>query len=214
MKVKLLIISSLILSAFGSSAQILTGDSFAKYDIDKYDGTADHKQQYVQGAEGLKGRFEIDKNDQLSYSNVIDCPNQTKDKLYENINAWFTKAFADKNSSIKTNDKETGTLLVNVNLKNIVSFPHQIVSVNMIVKINIKDGKVRFTSTIKNYVINSATEWTAKKCYPFYDESDALRKKVGSSAYVASCVFTEIAESQLKEATTPKAVVEGADDDW
>ncbi len=214
MKTKLLIVSSLILSAFGTSAQILTGDSFAKYDIDKYDGTADHKQQFVKGAEGLKSRFELDKNDQLSYSTIIECQNQTKDNLYESVNEWFTNAFADKNSSIKTNDKETGTLLVNVNLKNIVSFPHQIVSVNMIVKVNIKDGKVRLTSTIKDYVINSSTSWTPKKIYPFYDEPDALRKKVGSSAYVASCVFTEIVEKQLKEATAPKAKVEDTDDDW
>lgn len=214
MKTKLLIVSSLILSAFGTSAQILTGDSFAKYDIDKYDGTADHKQQYVPAAEELKSRFELDKNDKLSYSVVIDCPNQTKDKLYENINGWFTKAFADKGSTIKTNDKESGTMLVNVNLKNIVSFPHQIVSVNMIVKINIKDGKVRLTSTINDYVINAATSWTSKKCYPFYDEDDQLRKKIGSSAYTASCVFTEIVESQLREAASPKVVVEGADDDW
>ena len=214
MKTKKLFACLFLFSAFGASAQILTGESFAKYDIDKYDGTADHKQQYVQAAEGLKDRFALDKNEQLSYSKVIECPNQTKDQLYQNINDWFTKAFADKHSSIKTNDAETGTLVVNASLKNIVSFTHQIVNVDMIVKINIKDGKVRLTSTIRQYVINSSTPWVSKKCYPFYDEQDPLRKKVGSSAYTASCVFTEIVEQQLTEAVTPKAKVEDADDDW
>lgn len=214
MKTKLLIVSSLILSAFGTSAQILTGDSFAKYDIDKYDGTADHKPQFIQAAEGLKDRFELDKNDQISYSTVIECPNMTKNKLYESINEWFTKAFADKNSSIKTNDSTSGTLIANSTLKNIITFSQQIVSVNMTVKINIKDEKIRLTSTIKNYTINVSTTWATKKCFPFYDEQDALSKKIGASAYTASCVFTDIVESKLKEIVAPKAPVDNSDDDW
>ena len=137
-----------------------------------------------------------------------------KDKIYDNINGWFTKAFADKNSSIKTNEKESGTLVANTTLKSIVTFPHQIVSVNMIVKINIKDGKLRVVQTIKDYVINASTTWVPKKCSPLYDEPDALRKKLGSSAYVASCVFAEIVEKQLNEAAKPKAQVNDNDDDW
>ena len=214
MKVKVLIVSLLMFNAFVSSSQILTGDSFAKYDIDKYDGKADHKHQYVQAAEKLKSRFELDKNDQLTYSKVIDCPNMDKDKIYDCVNTWFTKAFADKTASVQTNSKETGALIVNVNVKNVVTFPHQVVSVNMIVKVNIKDGKVRLTSTIKDYVINSGTSWTSKKCYPFYDEQDELRKKIGSSAYAASCVFTEIVETQLTEAVKPKVEANTSDDDW
>lgn len=214
MKAKKLIIGVLMLNAFGASAQILTGDSFAKYDIDKYDGKSDHKHQYAEAAVALKSRFELDKNDQLSYTSVIECAGMDKDKIYDNISGWFTKAFADKSSSIKTNDKESGALLVNTTLKNVVSFPHQIVSVNMIVKINIKDGKLRLVQTIKDYVINTSSNWTPKKCAPFYDEQDALRKKIGSSAYVASCVFAEIVEEQLKEAVTPKAPVKDNDDDW
>ena len=214
MKAKKLILGVLMLNAFGASAQIMTGDSFAKYDIDKYDGKPDHKHQYVEAATSLKSKFELDKNDQLSYSAVIECAGMNKDQIYDNINGWFTKAFADKSSSIKTNDKESGTLLVNTTLKNVVTFPHQIVSVNLIVKINIKDGKVRLVQTIKDYVINSGTPWTSKKCYPFYDEQDALRKKIGSSAYVASCVFAEILEKQLNEEVKPKAPVKDNDDDW
>lgn len=214
MNAKTLLVSLFAFSALGASAQILTGDSFDKYDIDKYDGKADHKHQYVQAADGLKSRFELDKNDQLTYSNIIDCPNMDKDKIYDCVNAWFTKAFADKTASVQANSKETGALIVNVNVKNVVSFPHQIVSLNMIVKINIKDGKVRLTSTIKDYVINTGTSWTSKKCYPFYDEQNDLRKKIGASAYVASCVFTEIVETQLTEAVKPKAEVSTSDDDW
>lgn len=214
MKVKVLILSLLMLGAGSASAQLLTGDSFAKYDLDKYDGKADHKHQYVQAADGLKSRFELDKNDQLTYSKVIDCPNMDKDKIYDCVNAWFTKAFADKTASVQTNSKETGAMIVNVNVKNVVTFPHQVVSVNMIVKVNIKDGKVRLTSTIKDYVINSGTSWTSKKCYPFYDEQDELRKKIGSSAYSASCVFTEIVEAQLTEAVKPKVEANTSDDDW
>lgn len=211
---KKLLVGLFVLSTASVSAQILTGDSFAKYNIDKYDGKSDHKHQYVEAANSLKSKFELDKNNQMTCTTVIDCPNMDKDKIYDNISGWFTKAFADKSSSIKTNDKESGALVVNTTLKNVVSFPHQIVSVNMIVKINIKDGKLRLVQTIKDYVINTSSNWTPKKCAPFYDEQDALRKKIGSSAYVASCVFAEIVEKQLKEAVTPKAPVKDNDDDW
>lgn len=214
MKAKHLFLGLLMLNTMGASAQILTADSFAKYDIDKYDGKPDHKHQYVEAATKLKPKFELDKNDQLSYSTVIECAGMDKDKIYDNINGWFTKTFGDKNSSIKTNDKAAGTLVANTTLKSIVTFPHQIVSVNLIVKINIKDGKVRMVETIKDYIINAGTPWTAKKCYPIYDEQDALRKKIGSSAYVASCVFAEIVEKQLGEAAKPKVEVKDNDDDW
>ena len=196
------------------SAQILTGDSFAKYNIDNYDGKADHKHQYVEAATALKSRFELDKNDQMTYTTVIDCPGMDKDKIYDNINGWFTQAFADKSSSIKTNDKASGTLSASTTLKNVVSFPHQIVSISLSVKINIKDGKLRVVQTINEYTINTSSKWVVKKCYPFYDEQDALRKKIGASAYVASCVFAELVEKQLGEAANPKAPVNDNDDDW
>ena len=196
------------------SAQILTGDSFAKYNIDNYDGKADHKHQYVEAATALKSRFELDKNDQMTYTTVIDCPGMDKDKIYDNISGWFTKAFADKSSSIKTNDKASGTLSASTTLKNVVSFPHQIVSISLSVKINIKDGKLRVVQTINEYTINTSSKWVVKKCYPFYDEQDALRKKIGASAYVASCVFAELVEKQLGEAANPKAPVNDNDDDW
>ncbi|MBO7496406.1 MAG: DUF4468 domain-containing protein [Salinivirgaceae bacterium] len=211
---KKLLLGLFVLSTMSVSAQILTGDSFAKYDIDKYDGKPDHKHQYVEAATSLKSRFELDKNDQMTYTTVIDCPNMDKDKIYDNINGWFTKAFADKSSSIQTNDKASGTLVATTTLKSIVTFPHQIVSVSLSVKINIKDGKLRLVQTINEYIINSSSKWAVKKCYPFYDEQDALRKKIGSSAYVASCVFAEIVEKQLNEAAKPKAPVNDNDDDW
>lgn len=211
---KKLLLGLFVLSTMSVSAQILTGDSFAKYDIDKYDGKPDHKHQYVEAATSLKSRFELDKNDQMTYTTVIDCPNMDKDKIYDNINGWFTKAFADKSSSIQTNDKASGTLAASTTLKSIVTFPHQIVSVSLSVKINIKDGKLRLVQTINEYIINSSSKWAVKKCYPFYDEQDALRKKIGSSAYVASCVFAEIVEKQLNEAAKPKAPVNDNDDDW
>lgn len=214
MKAKTLIASMFLLSTFGTSAQILTSESFAKYDIDKYDGTVDHKQQFVPAADALKGRFELDKNNQLSYGVVIECPNQTKDQLYKSINEWFIKAFADKNSSIKTNDAETGTLLVNTSLKNVITFPRQIASPELIVKVNIKEGKVRLTTTIKQYLVNASTVWDAKKCYPFYDEQDTLRKRIGSATYVSCCVFTELVEAQLRDAVSIKAPANDTDDDW
>ena len=214
MKVKHLFLGLLMLNTLGASAQILTADSFAKYDIDKYDGKPDHKHQYVEAATKLKPKFELDKNDQLSYSTVIECAGMDKDKIYDNISGWFTKAFADKASAIQTNDKASGTLVANTTLKSVVTFPQQIVSVDMSVKINIKDGKLRLVQTIKQYYVNVSSKWVVKKCYPYYDEQDALRKKIGASAYVASCVFAELVETQLTEAAKPKAPANDNDDDW
>lgn len=214
MKIKQFVLGLFLLSTFGASAQIITAESFANTNIDKYDGVADRKHQYVQAADGLKSRFELDQTDKLSNVTIIECQGNAKAKLYSSINAWFTKAFADKNSTIEKNDQASGTLEVKTVLKNIVKFPHQIVSVNMTVKINIKDDKVRVVNTIQQYTINAGTAWVSKKCYPFYDEQDALRKKIGSSAYVASCVFAEEVVKQIEEAVKPKAPVQDNNDDW
>jgi len=213
MKNTLIVAGLLLFGSLQASAQLLTAESFEKTNIDKYDGKSDKVQQYVPAAEALKSRFEIDKNNQVVSTQVIELSGMDKDKIYDNINGWFAKAFADKNSTIKTNDKEKGQLVANTVLRNIVKFPHQIVSVNMTVRIDVKDGKIRLSNTINNYIINSDTEWDAKKRYPFVDDQEALRKKVSSSGYVAACIFTEIVAEQLKDAATPK-VTNDTDDDW
>ena len=213
MKNILIIASLLFAGALQSSAQLITAESFEKINIDKYDGQADKKHQYVPAADKLKPRFEIDKNNQLASSQIIELSGMDKNKIYDNVNIWFKKTFADKASTIQTNDKEKGQLVVNTLLKNIVKFPHQVVGVNMTVKIDVKDGKIRLTNIINNYIINAGTEWNAKKCYPFYDEQDVLRKKVSSSGYVVACTFADIVAEQLKEAAKPK-VVQDSDDDW
>ncbi len=197
-----------------ASSQILTADEFAKHNIDKYDGIADKKHQYVQAAEALKDQFALDKNNQYSKVTIIDCPNMKKDALYKNVNEWFKKSFADKASTIQRDDAESGVMIVNTTLKNIVTFPHQLVSVNLIVRIDVKDNKIRLTNTIHHYIINSSTEWQVKKCAPFADVQDQLTKKVGSSAYVASCIFAETAAKKLEEASKPKVVVDDDNDDW
>jgi len=213
MKHYLLIAGLLLFSSLQASAQLLTAESFNKINIDKYDGRSDKKHQYVPAADNLKSYFEIDKNNQLSSIQVIELAGMDKDKIYDNINAWFTKAFSDKLSSIKTNNKESGQMIVNTVLKNIVKFPHQIVSVDMTTRIDVKDGKIRLTNIINKYLINAGTEWSAKKCYPFIDEQDELRKKVGSSGYVTACVYVDIVTEQIKEAAKPKAT-QKTDDDW
>lgn len=55
---------------------------------------------------------QLDKNNSLTYVQVINCEGKTKDQLYVLLNYWVSASFNDANSVIQLNDKELGCILL------------------------------------------------------------------------------------------------------
>jgi hypothetical protein len=53
----------------------------------------------------------LDKNNAITYTQVIPAEGKTKEQLYVLLNYWFAATFNDANSVIKLNDKKLGTII-------------------------------------------------------------------------------------------------------
>ena len=62
----------------------------------------------------IGSQLALDKNNSLTYTQVIECGEQTKEKLYVTLNHWFVESFNDANSVIQLNDKEEELLSAKV----------------------------------------------------------------------------------------------------
>ena len=124
-------------------------------DLEKY-----AKQRYgykwVDAAMTVSKNMTLDKNKSLTYQQVIEAPGKTKQQLYVAINYWATATFKDK-QAITLNDKDAGCIIISSTLNNIAEHMGTLnkysVSITPVIRIDIKDGKVRVTYTVQTYDI-------------------------------------------------------------
>nr|WP_298073966.1 DUF4468 domain-containing protein [uncultured Bacteroides sp.] len=90
----------------------------------------------------------------------MPAESKTKDELYVLLNYWFTATFNDANSVIKLNDKELGSIIAQGYVADIAQHAGGTNSYNvnlrLVIKCDIKDGRVRVTYTIPFYSVNVA----------------------------------------------------------
>ena len=87
------------------SAQVMRAEELEKYAKENYGD------KWVEAAENLGSSLVLDKNQSLTYEQIIDCGEQTKEQLYITLNHWFAESFNDANSVIKLNDKDAGVII-------------------------------------------------------------------------------------------------------
>ena len=144
----------LILSAFlfcgytAVQAQVMKAADLEKYAKQKYGD------KWLDAAKNLAGTLTLDKNESLTYQQVIEAPGKTKQQLYVALNYWATATFKD-NNAITLNDKDAGCIIISSTIKNIAEHMGTIskysVSITPIIRLDIKDGKIRVTYTVQNY---------------------------------------------------------------
>ena len=86
-------------------AQVMRAEELEKYAKERYG------EKWTEAAENLSKELTLDKNNSLTYQQVVECGNQSKEQLYVILNHWFTESFNDANSVIKLNDKDLGTII-------------------------------------------------------------------------------------------------------
>ena len=144
-------ITALLLSgAVCSQAQVMKTSDLEKYAKEKYG------EKWLEAAANLGSQLTFDKNQSLTYQEVIQAPGKTKQQLYVMLNYWVTATFKDK-QAITLNDKEEGCIIISSTIKNIGEHMGTInkysVSITPVIRIDIKDGRVRVTYTVQNYDI-------------------------------------------------------------
>ena len=151
MKKQLLAILLCICGAMtGVQAQIMKASDLEKYAKEKYGD------KWLDAAANLAKGLTFDKNESLTYQQVIEVPGKTKQQLYVMLNYWVTATFKDK-QAVTLNDKDAGCIIISSTLEAIAdhtgTLNRYVVNITPIIRIDIKDGKVRVTYTIQNYDI-------------------------------------------------------------
>ena len=131
-------------------AQVMKAADLEKYAKQKYGD------KWLDAAATIGAGVTLDKNQSLTYQQVIEAPGKTKQQLYVALNYWVTATFQDK-QAITLNDKEAGCIIVTSTLKGIAehigTLNKYAVSITPVIRLDIKDNKVRVTYTVQNYDI-------------------------------------------------------------
>ena len=137
-----------ICGAGSAQAQVMKSADLEKYAKEKYGS------KWLEAAANLASTLTLDKNEALTYQQVIEAPGKTKEQLYVAMNYWVTATFKDK-QAITLNDKEAGCIIVQSTIANIAEHVGTLnkysVSITPIIRIDIKEGRVRVTTTVQNY---------------------------------------------------------------
>jgi hypothetical protein len=142
-------------STISVQAQIMKPGDLEKYAKERYG------EKWLDAAANLAKELKFDKNESLSYQQVIEAPGKTKQQLYIALNYWVTATFKDK-QAITLNDKEAGCIIISSPIDGIAdhtgTLNRYVVSITPVIKIDIKDGRVRVTYTVQNYDILKAED--------------------------------------------------------
>lgn len=133
-----------------AQAQVMKAADLEKYAKQRYGD------KWLDAAKNLSADLTLDKNESLTYQQVIEAPGKTKQQLYVALNYWATATFQDK-QAITLDDKEVGCIIISSTIPNIVEHTGTVnaysVSITPVIRLDIKDGKVRVTFTVQNYDI-------------------------------------------------------------
>jgi len=139
-----------MLFSMTAQAQVMKSADLEKYAKKKYGD------KWLDAAANLASTLTLDKNESLTYQQVIEAPGKTKEQLYVALNYWTTATFKDK-QAITLNDKEAGCIIITSTIKNIAEHMGTLskysVSITPVIRLDIKEGKVRVTYTVQTYDI-------------------------------------------------------------
>ena len=217
------------LTGMTADAQILRSDELEEYAKEKYGN------KWVDAATNLGSQITLDKNNAITYTQIIDAQGKSKEQLYVLLNYWFTATFNDANSVIKLNDKELGTIIAQGFVDDIAQHMggsnSYKVSFRPVIKCDMKEGKVRVTYTVPFYSVvrlagggwmaalggSSAPpkrmeeNWVLDKCFPFAAKDS--HKKTSSKALVMAHAYSNVVMDKIEECIK-NGLVGNEGDDW
>lgn len=133
-----------------AQAQVMKAADLEKYAKERYGD------KWLDAAANLARDLVLDKNESLTYQQVIQAPGKNRQQLYVALNYWATATFKDK-QAITLNDKDAGCIIISSTISDIVehmgTLNRYAVNITPVIRLDIKDGRVRVTFTVQNYDI-------------------------------------------------------------
>lgn len=223
----MILCATMLFIAIGVSAQLVRAEELEKYAKEKYG------KNWNDAASNLVNQLQLDKNNALTYTQVIDAHGKTKEQLYIILNYWFSNTFGSGKSVIQLNDKDAGVIIakgeVDAVARQFGGISTYTVNIYPIIKTDIKDNRVRITYTVPFYDIDKLAGggflaamngsrrslvheiWPIEKCFPF-SENDR-HKKTSAKALIMSHTYSNVIMDKIEEAVK-NGVVGNEVDSW
>lgn len=223
MKKLILIYAASIALAFTANAQMVTKQDIDNFDMSQYDRDGDGKVKEDEIVLAVKDLYSLDENGGITHTEIVENIAKNKEQIYVAINDCFTRFFNGKDSAIQFNDKEAGTIIGKLTIGNLGSASNiwtgssSSISSDLIIRVDIKDGRMRITASVPSYDlrksgglmnIKTAKSYLPAQVYPFTDKE----KKVAGRAFVNAHIWTTTAINKIKDAVVNE--LPGANEDW
>lgn len=147
------IITTALAVTFAMCVSTLQAQVIKTADLEKY-AKERYGDKWLDAAANLRQGLTLDKNESLTYQQVIEAKGKTKNQLYITLNYWATATFKD-NNAITLNDKDAGCIIISSTIKDIAEHTGTLnkyaVSITPVIRIDIKDERIRVTYTVQNY---------------------------------------------------------------
>lgn len=224
---KLLLCAMMLLLAVGANAQLMRAEELEKYAKEKYGAT------WNDAAGNLAGQLQLDKNNALTYTQIIEAPGKTKTQLYVILNYWYSNTFGSGKAVIQLNDKDAGVIIakgyVDAIAVHVGGTNSYTVNLTPIIKTDIKEGKVRVTYTVPFYDVDKMArggflgamggssgtlvqeKWPIEKCFPFAEKDS--HKKTSAKALVMAHAYSNVIMDKIEEAVK-NGVSGDENEDW
>ena len=196
----------------GVQAQVMKASDLEKYAKEKYGD------KWLDAAKNLASGLTLDKNESLTYQQIIEVPGKTKQQLYIALNYWVTATFKDK-QAVTLNDKDAGCIIISSTIPSIVEHMGTLnkytVSITPIIRLDIKEGRIRLTYTVQNYDIlqDVSGGWlspTDKNDKPYQDGKRKAEDKTNANLYDEQWEIAKhypFVEKDAQKRTCAKALV-------
>lgn len=239
MKKLLLIVVVSLFMCNTMSAQVMTAEELESTFVQTFGEIPKNGKDWMMLADSIKTTYPLDVNNQISLTNVIEVPNKSKDDIFIAAHAWFNASFNDGKSVVQMADKDAGVILAKGFLRGVGhrdGFSKSVtVSAYVIIRLDIKDAKVRLITTIQEYemlqgtgvglavigalggapVDNSKTSFSImpQDGYPFEIKENKNYRRETSIGYASCIAYSLLLKQKLDSAL--KLGITGTDgDDW
>lgn len=158
----------------------------------------------------LQGKWEVDNNNNVTITKIIELDNLSQDEIFNNILSFFSYNYNDGESVVQVQDKAAGLIVgkgIYANIHIGQSLIITKVSTTHVVRVDIKPNKVRVMVTLQQYrtITTSATGNTApsrsevfvSSCYPV--KENGMQKTVMLKAFYKSFMAANNTISEIEK---------------
>lgn len=162
----------------------------------------------------IKNDIPINDENDVVYTKIVDLPDMTKDNIFDFLKLWTIENFSGHNSTIKVMDKEIGRIVIEDYVDKIVKKGEFVlsddVSLKPLIRIDIKDNKVRITCTNSVYYVHNITytgflipspvandyQHKISQCYPLVKESKGAYRDTDRKSACKALTMVHISSLQ------------------